>query len=251
MFAPSMPPELERLQGEIEQQQPNLILALGKTAVWALCGEAAIGKVRGYPMTSTTGRMVLPSWHPAAVLRNYKLRPVMMMDIAKAQRLSASSHLPKQSGFIIIEPSIQEFEEFYHEHIVPAKAVAADIETEGGTITEVGFAVSRDAAINVPFLKRPNKNYWSAFEEEKRAWQLVQLILETKPIIGQNFAYDMKYLWREMGITAPGFKDDTMLMHHALQPEMEKGLGFLGSLYTDRPRWKFMRVESKASKKGD
>ena len=38
-----------------------------------------------------------------------------------------------------------------------------------------------------------------------------------------------------------GLADDTMLMHHAMQPEMEKGLAFLGSVYTDEASWKFRR----------
>jgi hypothetical protein len=32
-----------------------------------------------------------------------------------------------------------------------------------------------------------------------------------------------------------------MLMHHSIMPEMQKGLGFLGSVYTDEPAWKLMR----------
>jgi hypothetical protein len=32
-----------------------------------------------------------------------------------------------------------------------------------------------------------------------------------------------------------------MLLHHAIHPEMRKGLGFLGSIYTDEPSWKLMR----------
>ena len=32
-----------------------------------------------------------------------------------------------------------------------------------------------------------------------------------------------------------------MLLHHALQPESLKALGFLGSLYTDEGPWKQMR----------
>ena len=32
-----------------------------------------------------------------------------------------------------------------------------------------------------------------------------------------------------------------MLLHHALQPESEKGLAFLGSVYTNEASWKMMR----------
>lgn len=37
---------------------------------------------------------------------------------------------------------------------------------------------------------------------------------------------------------------DTMLLHHALQPESLKGLGYLGSVYTDEQSWKQMRVRT-------
>ena len=39
--------------------------------------------------------------------------------------------------------------------------------------------------------------------------------------------------------------EDTMLLHHAIHPEMRKGLGFLGSLYTSEPAWKLMRHRGK------
>ena len=39
------------------------------------------------------------------------------------------------------------------------------------------------------------------------------------------------------------YADDTMLMHHALQPESNKGLGFLGSVYTNHSSWKTMRTK--------
>jgi hypothetical protein len=61
----------------------------------------------------------------------------------------------------------------------------------------------------------------------------------------------MHFLWRRYGITVPFAQDDTMLAHHALQPEMEKGLGFLGSIYSDEASWKFMRKEKDTIKRED
>ena len=77
------------------------------------------------------------------------------------------------------------------------------------------------------------------------------MVCENHLTIGQNFSYDMQYFWRTVGITCPKFFGDTMLLHHALQPELEKGLGFLGSIYTNEPSWKFMRQEHFTLKKGD
>jgi hypothetical protein len=40
-----------------------------------------------------------------------------------------------------------------------------------------------------------------------------------------------------------------MLLHHALHPESEKGLGFLGSVYTNEASWKLMRGKSETIKR--
>jgi len=72
------------------------------------------------------------------------------------------------------------------------------------------------------------------------AWNYVRRWCQ-KPSVFQNGLYDIHFLWRRYGISVPNAIDDTMLMHHAFQPEMEKGLGFLASIYTDEQSWKFMR----------
>jgi hypothetical protein len=43
-----------------------------------------------------------------------------------------------------------------------------------------------------------------------------------------------------MRIKVIGAAEDTMLLHHAIQPESLKGLGFLGSIYSDERAWKGM-----------
>jgi hypothetical protein len=42
-----------------------------------------------------------------------------------------------------------------------------------------------------------------------------------------------------------------MLLHHALYPEMQKGLGFLGSIYSNEPAWKLLRGKAEELKKDD
>ena len=243
--------EVERLWKEIEEVQPNVIFALGATALETLTGETSIKKHRGFITKTVYGGKVVPSWHPTSVLRNYSLYPILMLDAVKAARHDAFSHLPPQMGKLCVPETILELYTWYRNHILPAEYVVCDIETENDTITEVGFAVSPERAICIPFFKRPSSNYWTRKEDEKSAWEIIRIICETKPLVGQNFAYDMKWLWQKMGIPCPNFVHDTMLLHHSIQPELEKGLGFLASAYTDRPAWKFMRKESKTAKKGD
>jgi len=45
--------------------------------------------------------------------------------------------------------------------------------------------------------------------------------------------------------------EDTMLCHHAIQPESLKGLGFLGSIYSDEATWKGMAKHAKTIKRDD
>ena len=244
--------ELARLWHEVEGINPNVIFALGATAVWALTNKMGIAKHRGFvtktfqPSTIIAAPKcefkIVPSWHPAAVLRNYALFPVLLLDAAKAARHDAYPEVPKQQGFLCVPETITELRAWVQRWIEPAPFVVCDIETESETITEIGFGVSQERAICIPFFQRPNKSYWSSKEDERAAWDIVRHVCETKPLANQNFAYDMKWLWQKMGIRCPGFIEDTMLMHHSLQPEMEKGLSFLASAYTDRPAWK-LRVK--------
>jgi hypothetical protein len=42
-----------------------------------------------------------------------------------------------------------------------------------------------------------------------------------------------------------------MLLHHSLFPEMLKGLGFLGSIYTNEQSWKLMSRPKADTEKRD
>ena len=235
--------ELERLWNEIYEIDPKVIIALGNTALWALCREDGIKAWRGYMTKTYQGDFkVMPTWHPTAILRQYSLRTTSLMDLRKAVNPDTKDF--KRS--VYIPETVEDLETvrrmLYRQH--GREAISCDIETEGDMITEVGFAYDEAFAITIPF-KVANGNYWSDLESEVKAWELVQEVCRRFRIVGQNFTYDMQYLWKVAGIPVPGFHGDTMLQHHALQPEMEKSLGYLASLYTNAPRWKHMRKENK------
>lgn len=239
-------PELERLHSELESAKPNLVVALGGTASWALLGDSRISKIRGCIAESNSPRKwkCLPTFHPAAILRQWELRAVTVLDLAKAKRQSEFPDIRRPERTVYTEPSLSDLEWFYETHIVPAKALAFDIETSGNCITCIGFAPSRQAALVVPFLdtRRKGSSFWLDVHEEKKAWDFVKKVLSSPiPKIAQNGTYDLGFLWRRYGIAVRGFAHDTMLLHHSLQPESQKGLGFMGSVYTDEPAWKIMR----------
>jgi uracil-DNA glycosylase len=247
-------PELDRLYDEIRSINPNLIIALGGTATWATLRDPRIKKLRGAPAVGCTGHKVLPTYHPAAVLREYKLRPIVFADFKKAARESAFPDVRRPDRTFLLHPTLNDLAEFERQHILPAEILSVDIETWSRQITCIGFATSPSSALVIPFVWHGTKdgNYWRNIEDELKAWAYVHRWLNLgKKIIGQNFLYDARYLWDRYGIPINQIAGDTMLIHHAQQPEMEKSLGFLGSIHTSEPSWKFMRTDINTLKKED
>lgn len=249
-------PEIERLYAEMKAADPDLIIALGGTAAWALtASQVSISKIRGTPISSIHGTKIIPTYHPAAVIRDWSLNPIVHADFEKALRQSAFREIRRPPRELWIEPTFGDLLDFERRFIYDGKwltpDLSVDIETRAEQITCIGFAPTRDRAIVVPFWKLSGGSYWPTRVDEVAVWRLMRKWLTHPNAAGQNFIYDMTYLWRRYGIPVPGAGDDTMLLHHALQPELPKALGFLGSLYTDEPSWKFMRHKSETLKRED
>lgn len=240
-------PELIRLENEIRSINPNLIISLGATPLWFLTrGTAQIKKVRGTLLESWTGHKVLPTYHPAAGFRNSTFFPLIQVDLSKARAEAEFPEIrrPSREVWIAEHPSdLIEFENRFFN----SSPIAADIETQDGQITCIGFAPSEKHALVIPFISFPG-NYWNSLSDESFVWRWVRRVLADYHIVGQNFSYDAHYLWSRYGIPSPGWRDDTMLLHHALHPELEKSLGFMGSVYTSEPAWKYMRKGSTLKK---
>ena len=87
---------VERLWQEIRDARPNLIIALGNCACWATLGKTKISEIRGYvhyskpdlvPQGSNLPYIkVIPSYHPAAILRAWSNRTILLRDLQKAAR---------------------------------------------------------------------------------------------------------------------------------------------------------------------
>ena len=97
---------------------------------------------------------------------------------------------------------------------------------------------------------QPRSSYWG-HNEELHFWNCCfRLLASPIPKLFQNGMYDLQY-WLRMGAAPRAVLEDTMLAHHSLFPEMQKSLGFLGSIYTDESSWKLMRRHKNNSEKRD
>lgn len=234
---------LDRLKDELADVRPTVIVPLGGTALWVFTGENGISSQRGAIQPATRllpGVKLLPTFHPAFVIRTWKMFSVVTGDIIRAYEQSGfrDIRLPKRE--LLIEPSIREIKE-YMPRLLSSDLLSVDIETGWGMVTNIGFAPDREHAINIPFvdIRQPNKSYYSVSEEIK-AWKLVKEIMESPvPKLGQNFGgYDAFWFIDNMGISPRNFTHDTRLLHHNLYPELPKNLEFMGASYTEQGAWK-------------
>lgn len=249
---------LDRLADEIEAADPNLIVCLGNTALWALAGTTGVGKLRGVTMQSThtiSGYKILPTYHPAGILREYANRPVAVADLIKAGREQHFPEVRRPKCEIWIEPALEDMETFRDNFIRGCSLLSIDIETSGNQITCIGFAPSIDRALVVPFFdeRAAGRSYWPDHSTELEAWAFVRDVCQdpTIPKLFQNGLFDIAFLLKSMGIGVRGATHDSMLEHHALQPESLKGLAFLGSLYTDHGPWKSERKKTDTIKRDE
>jgi hypothetical protein len=237
---------LDRLADEILACDPNLIIALGNTSLWALCGRTGVSKLRGTTQLTThcvSGYKLLPTYHPAAILRQWENRPTTIFDLMKAKREAAFPDIRRPACEIWIEPTLTDIERFINDYIFSGCALlSVDIETTGSRITCIGFAPSANRAIVIPFDDERSKggSYWPTKQDESAAWGYIRNVLVdgSIPKLFQNGMYDISFLWRAYGIGVRGCAHDTMLLSHALQPESLKGLAYLGSIYCDFGAWK-------------
>lgn len=272
--------ELERLKLELAEWKPNLVVALGNTATWALLHATNIGSIRGavttttwnqskavfgfFPGVSAAGKVgydeikVLPTYHPAGVLRQWAWRPIVVADLMKAHRESRFPELRRPARQVLVSPTLEEMEAWEDQtylmyHRGQIQYLSPDVETAQRQIICCGFARSTSEAMVIPFWDRtkPGYSYWPDFQSEKRAFQCMARLLESEiPKIFQNGIYDIQYFTR-YGIQPKNCHHDTMLLHHSIFPEMQKGLGFLGSVYTNESSWKLLRKRKADSEKKD
>lgn len=244
---------LNELPSEVMRVNPNIIIAFGDVALWALTGHSGIGRYRGSMLNSRpvgipgagTARSpkVIPTYHPAAILRQWSWRPLVMCDLKRAAAEVA------QQFWSVPGPDKYKFQDKkLPAHVVidilkgilvwldgGTTPLACDIETRRGFIETVGLAWSAEAAICIPFIDFtcPENHAYNLDEEIVIRDYIKQVLTHRNArVIFQNGMYDLQYFIREEGY-CPQITDDTMLAQHAMFPGMQKDLNSLSSLWCD------------------
>ena len=168
-----------RIKETIIFNKPNVVVALGNEALFALTGNKGITKWRG-SILNCGGVKVVPTLHPAMIMRQYEYRTQGLFDLSKALRESKSPIFPEiLPDKFIINPSFEQVISSIDFLIRSADYISFDIETSMDLkqITCIGLAWSNINAICIPFFKDTN-SFWTSEEELKIIQKLKELYLQ-------------------------------------------------------------------------
>ena len=231
---------IQRLKGEIEKINPNVVVALGNEALRAITGLRSITKYRGSILFSSLvpGQKVIPTIHPAATMRNWDWAPLTLVDL---ERIKVEAESPTHEFTPRLYHKIESIERLKTEvkKALKAEFMSFDIETCNNQVSCIGFATSESYAFVVPIHMFETSN-WTA-TDERIIWKLVKKLLESDAKkIGQNVNFDMFFIRSTVGISVKNLWFDTMCAFHCVYPELPKSLATLCSIYTDQPYYKDM-----------
>lgn len=230
---------LAELQEEISRVKPNVVVALGATALAALTGRTGIMTLRGYVMENSDGLKIIPTIHPAASLRGmYIYRYLISADLKKARLESGSPDVRRPERTLVYSyASVREAVEWINK-CGESPRLSVDIEVLNYEIAIIGLAPSPELGVAIPLADAR----WS-LDDEVLLWRALAKVLGNPKTtkIFQNGIFDIHFLATKCGIKVRGPIEDTMVAHHIMYPDLQKGLGFLGSLYCgSQAYWKDM-----------
>lgn len=230
------------LEREIEMVRPNVIIALGNVAMWALTGKWGVTTWRSSLLECDLSLAldykpkVIPTFSPTMVFRQWSLRQIMVHDLRRCKAQGESREVSPPDYKFIIRPSYSTATDYLQMLIRNVEAqptpLAVDIETRAGHTACIGIAWSTTEAICFPIMCAERASgYWSEEEEANISYLLYKLLTHPNcQVLGQNFSYDAQYFLRHLHFL-PNLARDTMLAQHVCFSNMSKGLDFLSSMY--------------------
>ena len=201
--------------------------------------------------SSSTTILLVPTYHPRQIAKNRWTKSgkgkadffaVWIDDLKKIEKISKEGWQPPKEHFNL-EPDLAQVWDFVSKALKKKTLIAVDIETTGfdpktAGIVCIGLATDSTHALVVPFIDGPGSAYWSPGNAKQVVTLLSKLFTEC-PLMFQNALFDVPFL-RKKGFSIPpgAVKHDTMLLHHAISPELPHNLGFIVSQYGETPYWK-------------
>lgn len=222
---------LPYLQQEIAELKPYVIVALGATALLALADKSPIGRFRGTLLQTSYG-IIVPTYHPAYILRQPTARKYLVEDIRKALVVAKGGKIQKQKTDYNVCTTFESVEKLC-ERLSATDLFSVDIETgwETGFLESPLLCVSYSDKIGEAFVV-PVDMCWTVPERAKVRLLLRELHACSAKKIGHNIKFDSARL-KKQGMPLTNIYADTMLMHHLLSENEDHGLKPLAFRLTD------------------
>lgn len=263
------------LEDEIREIQPDLIVALGATALESLYGKVPLGTVAGQTLYWQDGELaegvvpipLLATYHPAAILRNWALAPLVLTHFEKAARILNGTQPEEGLGRYKTIKTIPELETL-RDYLAECDVVTLDTETVGTEWKDdellcISFSGEPGEGFVVPILGQgiQSLDFWEGKYPD--VIRIVGEILSSPVPKGlQNAPFDMRFLERSsdqpfitaataFGWHVKNLHHDTMQYHKVLHEEMPKEskpneLTRLTAIYTGVPYYEEdVRIQSK------
>jgi uracil-DNA glycosylase family 4 len=253
------------LMEEIQEVNPNVIIAAGETALSVLTDKQKIGLWRGVvtvgPKRDTVEARdgsgvstfkVFPTWHPAFIARAQQNWPFAVHDLARAKVESGFSEIVRVPINIIRNASIEAHGGTLLADARARRAATFDFET-------TGLTPEYDQILMCGLVARPDQG--EVYDWTPGAQRLFQEVLDSPEvtIIGQNILYFDGPFAIEKGFRFPWLRVfDTMVAFHLCNASYgqatlaeggksavnkggrgaEKDLSMIASCHTDIEYWK-------------
>jgi len=244
---------------EVKRVKPRFMLLLGNTALEGVLGVKGIKKARGN-WVEVGDIQILPTYHPAAVLRNPGLMPLIQSDLQKFA-LATKGQLSQENDISYVFINNREGLQKVLRDAEKAIKLSYDIETGGQDYQDVlcvgtymRFKDGTEEGYFIP-LAHPQapKKFRKNWEKIFNALLVMLRKKKGRRTVGQNAKYDNKY-WRRYSKdpygSAPYLDFDLMLGSHLVDENSPHGLDYLSQTYANAPAYK-NEVNKKALEKED
>lgn len=251
--APEIITGIEQLHREVREVKPNIIVAAGNLALWALSSAEGAMKWRGSLLRAdqlprNDQPLLIPIITPTAIFAQWENRAITVLDLKRVAKHRDSREMPANTWRFTLRPSYAAVLDTLNSLLERAESESFwldfDLETRAGHIACAGLSWSRDDAICIPLMcVEDREGFWGPDAEAEIVYLLYKIL--THPAVkvrGQNLLYDAQYTYRHWHFV-PRVVQDTMISQHTLFAGLRKSLDFQASMYS--PEYVYWKDDGK------
>lgn len=241
----------DALYDELSRLDANVLVPLGNVPLYALTRNRGILGWRGSILSTEIAgkaRKVIPTIHPAALLPGrgkYVWKYAVMRDLTRIKEESLFPEIVLPERELLIAETKEEALA-YIAKCREGKQVGFDIEVsiKSHEMFSIAFSPNDKESMSIPIFGPEERVKYFSPKDEAEIWDAVAGLLADRSVvkIAQNAIFDSWMLKWKFGMEVTPVRD-TMIAHAILYPDIQKDLGYLTSIYTREPFFKYIGKE--------